>query len=299
MNKPTLLIKSQLIEPLNQALGRIEIIKQRKIYNEDKIILEGLFVLAVSTFEISINDILRIILKNFPEKLDKTIEKISKEDLLEGSLLDSIIESKIIGVSYKNLSDIFTFFFKITGIDKNIISEDLFDNLLEIKATRNLLLHNNLVINDIYTKTAGKKIRQPDNGNQRLKIDQDYLFESIICLREILNTFKIKLELKYQNYTYIRALKELFKFTLDTPLMLFENEWMVDINRDVIVNHNSEKSLRGALSSGEEIIYNVWYSHLMGRGLNFANYNFFTIVGDFREKMNFLITNIDLLKRIT
>lgn len=297
MKKPTLIIKKDLIEPLNQALDRIESIRHRKANNEDRIILEGLLVLAVSTFEIFISDTLRIFLRNFPEKLDSTIEKISKEDLLEGSLLDSIIETKIISISYKNLSDIFTYFYKITGIDKNAISVELFENLLEIKATRNLILHNNLIVNDIYINCAGKKLRESKIGN-RLTIDQTYLFDSIICFRDVLNIFKTKLNNKYVNYTYLRALKELFMFTLDTPIMVFENEWIVDIDRDVIINHNSERSLRAGLSSGEEMIYNVWYSHIKGRELLFLNYNFFTIRGDFREKMSFLIKNIDLLKRI-
>lgn len=297
MKKPTLLIKTDLIDPLNQALDRIENIRQRKINNEDQIILEGLLVLAVSTFEICIIDTLRIILKNFPEKLDNTIEKISKEDLLEGTLLDSVIESKIIGISYKNLTEIFEFFFKTSGIKNNSIPEELFDNLQEIKATRNLLLHNNLIINDLYSKSAGRRIRRPNNST-RLTIDQNYLYESIICLRDILTILKFKLDNKYKNYTYLRALKELFKFTLSTSIMVFENEWIVDIERDIIINHNSENSWRSQLSSGEEMIYNVWYSHIMGRELKFSNYNFYTIAGDFREKMNFLITNIDLLKRV-
>lgn len=35
MKKPTLLIKNDLIDPLNQALERIESIRQRKIIHED------------------------------------------------------------------------------------------------------------------------------------------------------------------------------------------------------------------------------------------------------------------------
>lgn len=229
--------------------------------------------------------------------MDNKIENISKENLLEGSLLDSIIDAKVINISYKNLSEILNYFYKITGIDNHAIPEELFDNLLEIKATRNLLLHNNLVLNDIYEKTAGKKNRKTNESNE-LPIDQKYLNESLTCLRDILIVFKTKLEHKYRNYTYIRAIKELFKFTLDTSIMVFENEWIVDIERDIIISHNTEMSWRSELSSGEEVIYNIWYSHIIGCELKFSNYNFYTIVGGFRDKVNFLITNIDLLKRI-
>jgi len=58
MEQPILLLKKDLIKPISQALERIEKIRERKANNEDSIILEGLFALALSSFENSLNDTL-------------------------------------------------------------------------------------------------------------------------------------------------------------------------------------------------------------------------------------------------
>ncbi|AIJ35717.1 hypothetical protein [Porphyromonas gingivalis] len=64
MGKPILLTKTKLIQPIEQALIRIKGIEQREII-EDKIVLDGIFVLAVSSFEYSLNDTLRVLLNLF------------------------------------------------------------------------------------------------------------------------------------------------------------------------------------------------------------------------------------------
>ena len=49
MKKPILLQKRHLSRPIEQVLERIEKIRQRKMNNDDSIILEGLFALGVSS----------------------------------------------------------------------------------------------------------------------------------------------------------------------------------------------------------------------------------------------------------
>ena len=185
MGKPILLTKTKLIQPIEQALIRIKGIEQREII-EDKIVLEGIFVLAVSSFEYSLNDTLRVLLNFIPDKLDIKTESIPKNDLVNGNPLELAIENKILSVSYKSLPDILNYFAVTTGIDKKQIDETELNSLLEIKATRNLLLHNNLVINNIYKDTAGPNIRKPNNGNGKLSIDKDYLLQSLKTIKQVL-----------------------------------------------------------------------------------------------------------------
>src|SRR5208282_5233726 len=101
MKKPILLTKKELLDPIKQALDRLESIRQRKALNEDKIILEGLFVLAVASFENSLNDTIKVLLNHIPEKLDIKTENISKKDLIEGDALMKAIDNRINSISYK------------------------------------------------------------------------------------------------------------------------------------------------------------------------------------------------------
>lgn len=84
MNKPILLTEKQLIKPIIQAIERIDKIGQIEMENGNNIIVEGLFVLAVSSFENSILDSLKVFLTHIPDKLDFKTEAISKKELIEG-----------------------------------------------------------------------------------------------------------------------------------------------------------------------------------------------------------------------
>ena len=159
MDRPILLTCKNLTKPIIQALDRIEKIRQRKVENSDSIILEGLFVLAVSSFEHSILDTLKIYFTFIPEKLDIKTENVLKEDLINGEPLAQAIENKINAVGYNNISDILSYFINITSISSNFLTIDGVNKLLEIKATRNLLIHNNLIVNSLYKDTAGPNIR--------------------------------------------------------------------------------------------------------------------------------------------
>lgn len=294
MNRPILLQKKDLIKPIEQALTRIEKIRQHKMNNEDSIILEGLFALAVSSFENSINDTLRILLTNIPDKLDLKNEPISKEQLINGNPLKQAIENKVNAIGYKNLVDILSYFTKITGISDQIINEEELNSLIEIKATRNLLMHNNLVENSFYKETAGLKRRQPSGMNRRLQISQDYLFESLVTIRTILEKFINELSIKYSDYTRVNAIKKLFTYIFQTPIMIFENEFEVDEIKDVISYLKEETSRKNGLSSSERLYYDIWVAHSHGNGFDFNSGKFYSI-GD-KEKLSYFIKQLDLLK---
>lgn len=296
MKQPILLLKKELIIPIEQALDRIEKIRQRKMNNEDSIILEGLFALGVASFEHSIIDTLRTILNYIPDKLDVKSENISKQQLIDGTPLEQAIENKVNAVSYKNLPDILSYFTKITGIPENIVAEDEISNLIEIKATRNLLIHNNLIVNSFYKETAGTKARKGEGARRRLVINQDYLFESLVIMRTILRNFKRELDLKYKDFTKIKATKSLFSYIFQTPIMKFENEFEVDEDEDVISNIKSETSKKEDLSSSESLFYNIWIAHSHGKKFDFDRGYFYGLDNRNRKKMAFLIEQLDILK---
>lgn len=293
MGKPILLTKTKLIQPIEQALIRIKGIEQREII-EDKIVLEGIFVLAVSSFEYSLNDTLRVLLNFIPDKLDIKTESIPKNDLVNGNPLELAIENKILSVSYKSLPDILNYFAVTTGIDKKQIDETVLNSLLEIKATRNLLLHNNLVINNIYKDTAGPNIRNPNNGNEKLSIDKDYLVQSLKTIKQVLEKIKTALLDKYASYTNVEAVKRLFQYIFKTPIMVFEKEFEID--DDQIVGFKSETSAIDRLSTSERFFYDIWLAHSFGGCFQFKPDSIYHLDNNNIEKLKYFISALELLK---
>jgi hypothetical protein len=298
MKKPILLLRKDLLDPIENALNRLEKIRRRKASNQDKIILEGIFTLAVSSFENSINDTLRVLFKAMPGKLPFKEKQIDKKSLINNSVLIKTIEKQIASLSYANIEEILQEFIECTDIEIGIeeLPNDNLNKIKEIKATRNLLLHNNLVVNNIYLEKAGPLQRSKNLGN-KLSIDQEYLYQSILTLKETLEFLKEKLDDKYQNFTRLRATKKLFEFMFPTPIMIFENEFKVDKENDKILAYNKEESIykNNSLSSSEEMLFDIWLSHLYGPSIS-TNWNFYKLDKHNREKLQYFMFVVELLK---
>ena len=258
------------------------------------IILEGLFVLGVASFENSINDTIRILLKNIPEKLDLKTESISKKELIYGNPLMQAIENKVNYVGRQNLSDILKYFTKIAGISNDLIDDEELNNLIEIKATRNLLIHNNLIENSFYKETAGPKIRKGEGMHRRLKIDRKYLYESLLVMRTILRKFRTELTSKYADYTRANAIKKLFEYMFPTPIMVFDNEFEIDEDKDVIGSLKRKTSQKEGLSSSERLYYDIWVAHSHSNKFEFKRGHFHSLSTN--EKLFYFIEQLDLLK---
>lgn len=215
--------------------------------------------------------------------------------MLAGTVVEKAVELTVRAISYNNVFDILESFQQYTGVEKNIISEQLCNQLQEAKATRNVLIHNNLIVNSDYIDTAGALTRSTHIGSTLL-ITQDYLFDTIVTLRTIIQTLLDRITAKYQNYTKVNAIKNLFQFVLPTPIMNFENEFQIDEANDVVVRYNREGSRRSGLSSGEEFIFNIWLSHFEGFPLRDFGVNFYSLSNDTRERISLLMSEVELIK---
>ena len=297
MNKPILLTEKQLIKPIIQAIERIDKIGQIEIENGNNIIVEGLFVLAVSSFENSILDSLKVYLMHIPDKLDFKTETISKKELIEGEPLRQAIENKINSISYKNLSEILSYFTKTTSINDTFLVDDLLNELIEIKATRNLLIHNNLIENNIYIETAGPKARMA-NYQQRLPINMEYLIKSLVALKNVLEAIKNELSIKYSSFTRIKATKNLFDFIFQTPLLNFEEVFILSEKSDTIhgINSKNIKNVEDGLSGSEKLFFDLWIAHFTNKEFKFHGGWFYQLGSDRRKQLEYFISVIDILK---
>lgn len=162
-------------------------IYERFIENE---LYENFIVTAVSLFESLLFDVLRLVIYSYPQKLtlnvqgiqvDRTvpIEVLLQSNTLE-SALEEVIRKRINSISYAMPKAYLEYLNNVAGIT---ISDPVFPDYIEIKATRDVIIHNARIINEIYIQKAGDKSR--GKINEKLIMDLDYFNHCIATLKRV------------------------------------------------------------------------------------------------------------------
>lgn len=249
--KKNFLFVNNIISELSSAKNNFEEIKNELDLGLSDILLKGLFTYQVSKFEITLNEILKIFLNAFPEKIPEKSFKPTKEKVIENSesLISSVADSYINELSYKNLHEYLKAFVDITGIDKN--TDDIIDKLIEMKETRNLLVHNDLKVNEIYlTKCKSYKRASDEDINKPIGFDEKYIKECLnLCIDFIDSYLLTKLQMKYKDYTKIKAMKEIWNYLFDTPILKFDEFWEHD-GTNLLYFKMEERKLKAKITVG-------------------------------------------------
>lgn len=257
---PNLLTFSRLAAPSAQTIARLEAIQQRLSHTNDEITLQGFFALAVASFETMLADTYRTFLQSVPAAVDLREIKVSKAALLASAstvtLLDDWIEQRVRSEAYKKLADFLLSTLEALAIATPPFDEELTGSLIEIKETRNLLLHNNLRVSATYRENSGKW-RRDRSSRTRLDVNQEYVQQSVMHLLTVSNEIQGRLQSKYAAYTKLRALRSVWSFMFRSSVMSFENFWVVDEEADAVLGIRlGEEAVR--LATSEEILLGLW-----------------------------------------
>jgi hypothetical protein len=151
---------------------------------------ENLIVAAVSRCESFLFDVVREILRRYPEKINMNVKGMDLDRaipfklLLEvGSLeeaIEQVIAARLVSVSYANPRVYLSFLSRLIHINTN---DKAFSAYVEIKATRDLLVHGNGVVNSIYLDKCGSLAR--GSAGEEIRIDSDYFDHCIGALRRV------------------------------------------------------------------------------------------------------------------
>lgn len=150
----------------------------------------NMLVSCVSRLESMLNDVLRAYLSKYPEKLSvglkggesaKTVPiatVIEAEDIKE--LRRTIANTRLQGVFYAEPKEYLAYFENITGVK---LPESAFLSFVEIKATRDLVIHNDGIVNELYKKKAGDLSRA--EVNKTIPLNETYFASSISAMKAI------------------------------------------------------------------------------------------------------------------
>ena len=119
----------------------------------------NLFLFQISKVELFLQDIVFGILKCYPKKIGKT--SFFLHDILDAESNDELI-SKAVNeyinkIMYMKPLEYLEEITSLLSIDKNMI-KDLWPNYIEVKARRDLGIHNNWICNDIYLRKISEQI---------------------------------------------------------------------------------------------------------------------------------------------
>lgn len=146
----------------------------------------SVLVYLVSRVESALGDILRVLLRADPRRLlisaaGKKIEfRVIVESGNYADLLEQMIATQLHETSYLRPSEQIEYFEKVTG---TVIDPKVAADWIEIKATRDILVHNDGVANTIYTTKAAAKSRVP--AGVKLPIDASYFTHGALTMKTL------------------------------------------------------------------------------------------------------------------
>lgn len=145
---------------------------------------------AVATTEDYLLQSLTIVLRWYPRKLTVTgsgvhgDRKVSLEQVLEArdmnELISRLIEGRLVSVFYASPQEYFGYIEHVLGFE---LPEDAKAQYVETKATRDILIHNSGIVNELYVRKAGPKARASEG--KPVPLDDQYLSESIRCMKRV------------------------------------------------------------------------------------------------------------------
>ena len=258
---PNLMVVKRLTYPIELSLNKLKEISSHVPDAKAEVIVHGLFVMAVASMEVMVADVLHYFLRSFPQKLPANEFKFDKDTFFENyfTLLRKAVDAHINGLSYKSFEDFFNKLLEHLSLDWPDFQQAFGDDVKELKATRNLLLHNNLVMNEQYIDTAGVKKRE------LVVVDKPYLQGALNVLLGFEEGLKLKLLEKYKEYTKINANKRLWSFLFTSPVLPYDDFWKYDEKTDSIVAYK-QGQYENNLSHSETLILSLWRAHFNRNG---------------------------------
>lgn len=286
------MIVKKLLAPLDLSTKKLQEISAHVEDLKHEVIAHGLFVMAVSSVEVMLSDVLEYLLVSFPMKLPNNDFKFEKDIFFENyfALLRKAAEAHIIGLSYKSFDDYFKRALDHFSIDWADYFDTIGNDIKEIRATRNLLLHNNLIVNDQYRATAGPQMRE-DFGS-RIEVDKAYLKKTVEILLSFEDQLRLKLADKYKNYTKINANKRLWSFLFTSPVMPYDDFWRYDEKTDTIYALKKGK-YENNLSNSETLLLSLWrtqFNEFCKRNKHMTRFNMVHFDSRYQEKILFFLS---------
>jgi len=131
-----------------------------------------------------------MVLCDYPQKLSISVQgnrgelSVQLPEVLAakrlGDVVDAMIDRLLNAAAYASPRDYLAYFKAVTGIE---VEGAEFDSFVEIKATRDLLVHNSGIVNATYLEKAGAAKRA--KAGKTISVDRVYYDACIAVLKKV------------------------------------------------------------------------------------------------------------------
>jgi hypothetical protein len=159
---------------------------------------EAFLVRSLSQFENFLGDVLAKVLAEYPQKLTTRVQDIPTCPAVtpvqivaatdKESLLKALIRDHLSNVFRQRPKSYMTYVTAIVGGQEDASFRDLY----EVAATRDLVVHNDSIINQLYMDKAGSKAR--GGLGDKLIVDKSYLYDALAKLKKVSGAVKREAE---------------------------------------------------------------------------------------------------------
>lgn len=175
----------------------------KEIYNHfsSNGLYEAFLVTAVSQFESFLGDVLLTFLNHYPLRIAEVVQgipacpSISPRDLVaapdKDQLVQKVLSDHVANVFRQRPSLYMAYTVKLLSV-KN---DPSFTDYYEVAATRDLVVHNNRMVNALYVDKAGNKARGAIGA--KVPVDKEYYCGALATLKKVSGAIKRDIEKKY------------------------------------------------------------------------------------------------------
>lgn len=155
----------------------------------------------VTLVETMLSDVVRAVVVRYPHKLGGK-RNISIQTVLESTTLDEVhlraTDSLLNELAYKSPVEFAESVQPLLSI--NLLECPAFHRFVEVKATRDIFIHNRGIANDVYVRKAGSHARV--KSGITLPADTQYFLESYECCLQIADWLEIALHSNWHSSDY-------------------------------------------------------------------------------------------------
>lgn len=161
----------------------------------------------VTIVEAALSDIIRAVVLRYPQKLGSK-RTLPVKIFLEASSIYEVhmraTDGLINELSYKSPSEFAEAFKSLLPV--NLLECPAFHKYIEIKATRDIFIHNRGIANDVYLRKAGTHARVREG--ERLPADIQYFLESYESCLQLVEWLGVELHQHWHSSEYEEKIKQ-------------------------------------------------------------------------------------------
>lgn len=171
----------------------------------------------VTIVETMLGDIVRAVVVRYPHKLGAK-RSLTIQSVLESTSLEEVhlraTDALLNELAYKSPAEFAESFQHLLSV--NLLECPAFHRYIEVKATRDVFIHNRGIANDIYVRKAGSHARV--KSNMSLPADIQYFLESYEYCLQIADWLEVELHSRWHSSDYEDGKVSQFELPMVPPM---------------------------------------------------------------------------------